>query len=195
MRPDEQLIEPGLKDGFTSRQLRKAFGKFATGVTVVTCDAPDGTPHGATVNAFTAVSLDPPLAQVTLIRGNKVCEYLENAPFAINILAEDQVDVALNFAGVAMKQEVLWRENNSVPVLEGNAATLQCQPWSIYDGGDHLIIIGEVTHIDVNDVEPLLFVSGKFRHTGRFVQGTPWEGSGDCLSFGWFEEPNIFTSF
>ncbi|MCG2921715.1 flavin reductase family protein, partial [Escherichia coli] len=46
------------------RQLRNAFGKFATGVTVVTCRTPDGTPHGATVNAFTAVSLDPPLAQV-----------------------------------------------------------------------------------------------------------------------------------
>src|SRR5699024_2419238 len=129
------------------------------------------------------------------IRGNKVCEYLENAPFAIHILAEVRADVALKFAVVSMKQEVQWRDNNSVPVLEGQASTLKFKLWRIYVVGDHLYVIGAVTHIKVNDVEPLLFVSGKFRHTGRFVQGTPWEGSGDSLSFGWFEEPNIFTSF
>src|SRR5699024_660751 len=102
----QQQSQPELEHEFSSTDLRKAFGKFATGVTVVTCQSPDGTPHGATVNAFTAVSLDPPLAQVTLIRGNKACQYLENAPFAINIMAADQIDVCLNFAGVKMKGEV-----------------------------------------------------------------------------------------
>ncbi|HEY4558708.1 MAG TPA: flavin reductase family protein [Enteractinococcus sp.] len=191
----ERPMGPELQESFTSKELRKAFGKFATGVTVVTCQRPDGVPHGATVNAFTAVSLNPPLAQVTLIRGNKACEYLENTPFAINIMANHQIDVCLNFAGVKLQDDIQWRASHGVPILEGNAATLVCRPWRTYEGGDHLIVIGEITSIDINETEPLLFVSGKFRHPGRFVQGTPWEGSGDCHSIGWLEEPNTFAPF
>ena len=62
------------------RELRHAFGTFATGVTVVTTRTDDGVPHGATVSAFTAVSLDPPLAQVTLTRSSRGARYLEAAP-------------------------------------------------------------------------------------------------------------------
>lgn len=195
MTGTQQTSPPILQEQFSSRDLRQAFGKFATGVTVVTCQRPDGTPHGATVNAFTAVSLDPPLAQITLIRGNKVGDYIEDQPFAINIMADDQIDVCLNFAGVKMKDEVQWHSVDSVPVLEGNAATLICKPWRTYDGGDHIIVVGEITKIEVTDEEPLLFISGRFRHPGRFSQGTPWEGSGDCQSIGWFEEPASFSSF
>ena len=178
-----------------SRRLRTAFGKFATGVTVVTCRTPDGTPHGATVNAFTAVSLDPPLAQVTLIRGNKASQYLEDAPFAINIMAADQLRTCLHFAGKPMKDAPRWRSEEGVPVLEGNAATIECKPWKIYDGGDHLIVIGEVTALEVDDVDPLLFVSGKFREVGGFSGGSPWEACGDSLATGWFEGSTSFPSF
>ncbi|MDR6417532.1 flavin reductase family protein [Pseudarthrobacter sulfonivorans] len=177
------------------RELRNAFGKFATGVTVVTCHTPDGEPHGATVNAFTAVSLDPPLAQVTLIRGNRASQYLEDQPFAINIMAEDQLDVCLNFAGKPMKGAPQWRSEDGVPVLCGTAATIECKPWRIYDGGDHVIVIGEVIAMEVNDVEPLLFVSGKFREVGNFSGGSPWDASGDSLSTGWFEGSKSFKSF
>lgn len=177
------------------RELRNAFGKFATGVTVVTCRTPDGTPHGATVNAFTAVSLDPPLAQVTLIRGNKASQYLEDAPFAINIMAAGQLDTCLNFAGKPMKDPPRWRSDDGIPVLEGNAATLECKPWRIYDGGDHIIVIGEVIAMEINDADPLLFVSGKFRELGGYCDGTPWDASGDALAFGWFEGSTSFKSF
>ncbi len=177
------------------RELRNAFGKFATGVTVVTCRTPDGKPHGTTVNAFTAVSLDPPLAQVTLIRGNRASQYLEDQSFAINIMAEDQLDVCLNFAGKPMKSAPQWRSEDGIPVLCGTAATIECKPWRIYDGGDHVIVIGEVIAMEVNDVEPLLFVSGKFREVGNFSGGSPWDASGDSLSTGWFEGSKSFKSF
>ena len=65
-----------------TRRLRDAFGRFATGVTVVTCAKDDGVPHGATVNAFTAVSLEPALCQVTVTRASRACGYLTDAPFA-----------------------------------------------------------------------------------------------------------------
>ncbi|GAB3721442.1 flavin reductase family protein [Nocardiopsis nanhaiensis] len=174
------------------RQLRNAFGKFSTGVTVVTCRTPGGTPHGATVNAFTAVSLDPPLAQVALVRGNKAAQYLEDAPFAINIMSSNQLDVCLNFAGKPMNRPPQWRNEGDIPVLLGNAATLECKPWAIYDGGDHIIVIGQVIAFEVNDVDPLLFVSGKFREVGKFCDAAPWEASGDSLAMGWFEGSTTF---
>jgi flavin reductase (DIM6/NTAB) family NADH-FMN oxidoreductase RutF len=174
------------------KSLRKAFGKFATGVTVVTVQAPDGQPHGATVNAFTAVSLDPPLAQVTLIRGNKASEYLADRPFAINIMAEDQLATCLNFAGKPAKDAIRWRCEGQIPVLDGNAATLECKPWRIYDGGDHLIVIGEVIALEVNEVDPLLFISGKFHHAGALHGGAPWDASGDSIAHGWFEGSTSF---
>lgn len=169
------------------RELRNAFGTFATGVTVVTVRTPEGIPHGATVNAFTAVSLDPPLVQVTLIRGNRASQYLEGEPFAINIMAADQLDVCLNFAGKPMKDEPAWRSDDGVPVLCGNAATIECRPWRTYDGGDHLIVIGEVTDVTLTEKPPLLFSRGKFREVGPFCEGVPWGGSADALACGWFE--------
>lgn len=178
------------------RRLRNAFGTFATGVTVVTCRTPDGTAHGATVNAFTAVSLDPPLAQVTLIRKNKAAQYLEDQPFAINVMADDQLDVCLNFAGKPMSTPVQWRPDGPerVPVLDGNAATIECRPWKVYDGGDHVIVIGEVVEVELTDKKPLVFFRGKFRQMGPFCGGTPWEGSGDAPSSGWFEGTTTFLS-
>lgn len=167
--------------------LKKAFGKFPTGVTVVTCRTPDGERHGATINAFTAVSMDPPLAQVTLIRGNKISGYLWDEPFAINILGAGQQRVALMFAGIAASAEPQWRDAGQAPSLTGNAATLQCRPWAIYDGGDHEIVLGEVTEIEVNDIEPLSFVAGKFRSVGPLMDGNPWDACGDSLASSWLE--------
>ncbi|MEW1981234.1 flavin reductase family protein [Citricoccus sp. NPDC079358] len=185
-------VQPG--DTVDGKSLRKAFGKFATGVTVVTCQGPEGTPHGATVNAFTAVSMDPPLAQVTLIRGNKASEYLADRPFAINIMSEDQLATCLNFAGKPAKEPVQWRCEGEIPVLQGNAATIECKPWQVYDGGDHLIVIGEVIALEVNDVDPLLFISGKFHHAGTLHGGAPWEASGDSIAHGWFEGSTSFRA-
>ncbi|KAB2587143.1 flavin reductase, partial [Rhodococcus erythropolis] len=89
-------------------QLRGIFGQFASGVTVITCTNADGQPHGATVTAFTAISLEPRLCQITMTRKSKACGYLGNAPFAVNILAADQVDTAMHFAGRPQRTEPKW---------------------------------------------------------------------------------------
>ena len=85
------------------RELRNIFGHFASGVTVITCRNADGDPHGATVTAFTSVSMEPRLCQVTMTRKSKACKYLSAAPFAVNVLAGDQVDAAMHFAGRALR--------------------------------------------------------------------------------------------
>ncbi|NVN00508.1 flavin reductase family protein [Arthrobacter sp. SDTb3-6] len=168
------------------RDLRYAFGRFGTGVTVVTTTSDDGTAHGATVSAFTSVSLDPPLAQVTLMRSSKLSALVEDRPFAINVMSLGQLETCLHFAGKPMKGGPMWGQSaTDVPVLAGNAATLECRPWRVYDGGDHLIVVGEVEHLEITPLEPLLFFGGKFHHLGSLVGGTPWELCGDGHEAGW----------
>jgi flavin reductase (DIM6/NTAB) family NADH-FMN oxidoreductase RutF len=187
------MTHEAAKGAVDTRGLRHAFGRFATGVTVVTTRTDDGVPHGATVNAFTAVSLDPPLAQVTLTRTSRAARYLEGAPFAINILSLEQINAALHFAGKVMDEEPDWTLDGNVPVLTGNAATLECRPWNIYDGGDHIIVVGEVIAMEFTRREPLLFFGGKFRQIGRLVEGEPWDHSGDAPESGWFAGSRSFN--
>ncbi|MCY7400618.1 MAG: flavin reductase family protein [Nocardioides sp.] len=176
-----------------ARELRDAFGQFATGVTVVTCTNEDGEPHGATVNAFTAVSLDPPLAQVTLGRNSKACQFLDGRPFAINVLAADQLDVAWHFAGRPAEETPAWGVGATAPVLEGTATTISCRPWRTYDGGDHLIVIGEVEEVVIPGRDPLLFHGGQFRHLNPIETGVAWDGSIDNPDHGWFDATAQFT--
>lgn len=175
------------------REVRNAFGRFATGVTVVTCRNDAGDAHGATVNAFTAVSLEPALCQVTLTRKAKACRYLEGAPFAVNVLAADQLDTALHFAGRPQDSQPQWADGVIAPVLVGNAATISCRPWRTYDGGDHLIVIGEVEHLEISDAEPLLFFSGGFRELGARNTDAHWAASVDCPDLGWFGSAAEFS--
>ncbi|WP_214366102.1 flavin reductase family protein [Pseudonocardia sp. H11422] len=175
------------------RELRNGFGRFATGVTVVTCRNDRGEPHGATVNAFTAVSLEPALCQVTLTRRSKACTYLDGAPFAVNVLGADQLDTAWHFAGRPQHPEPEWADGPTAPILVGNAATISCRPWRTYDGGDHLIVIGEVDHLEVTDAEPLLFFAGGFRELRPRETGVHWGGSIDCPESGWFDAATVFT--
>ncbi|MGH3353229.1 MAG: flavin reductase family protein [Nocardioides sp.] len=176
------------------RELRNAFGGFATGVTVVTCDSDEGQAHGATVNAFTAVSLDPPLAQVTLGRASKACQFLDGQSFAINVLAADQVDVAWHFAGRPAEEAPTWVDGPTAPILAGAATTISCRPWRTYDGGDHLIVIGEVETVELTDKQPLLFFGGEFRYLSPQHDRAPgihWGGSIDCPTSGWFDSASF----
>ncbi|RAX46906.1 flavin reductase [Arthrobacter sp. AQ5-05] len=151
--------------------LRSAFGRFTTGVTVVTTKGTDGMPYGAMVTAFAAVSVDPPLAQITLTRSSKTAKHLDGSSFAINILSADQLEVARHFAGQTMGREPEWVLNGNVPVLVGNAATLECRAWNHYDGGDHIIVVGEVRSLSLGEAEPLLFREGAFHRIGERLEG------------------------
>ncbi|WFB06102.1 flavin reductase family protein [Streptomyces sp. LX-29] len=148
------------------RRLRTCLGHFATGVTVVTCDA-GGVPHGATVNAFTAVSLDPALVLVSLHRDSKAARHLGGRPFTVNVLHEAQHDLALHFAGRAPAPVTPHWEPSApglAPRLAGSLATLACSPWAEYDGGDHVLFLGRVEEFAHRaDAGPLVFHQGGFR--------------------------------
>lgn len=171
-------------------ELRNCLGHFATGVTVVTCTA-GGRPHGATVNSFTTVSLNPPLVLVALARRSRACRYLDNAPFTVNVLRRQQDDLARHFAGDPMAGPVEWVAGTER--LAGTLAYLSCTPWRSYDGGDHVLFLGEVTGFEHFGGEPLVFFCGAFRPLGEAFEAgleeLPWLGSLDSPDAGWLPAP------
>ena len=168
------------------RQLRTCLGHFATGVTVVTC-ASDGQPHGATVNAFSAVSLDPPLVLVSLDHSTKACAFLDGTSFTVNVLREGQDDLALHFAGQPRPNPVDWTPGTGLlaPRLPDVLAYLACTPWRSYDGGDHTLFLGKVEEYGYFGGEPLLFYRGRFSRVSPDLGDTPWIGSLDSPNTGW----------
>jgi flavin reductase (DIM6/NTAB) family NADH-FMN oxidoreductase RutF len=164
------------------RLLRNCLGHFATGVTVVTC-AQDDRPHGATVNAFAAVSLDPPLIMVSLGRHTKASRYLEGTPFTVNVLRDQQDRMARHFAGqrtAIQGVDWVWPDPARPPRLGGSLAYLDCEPWQAYDGGDHRLFLGQVTDFVYHGGDPLVFYRGEFRHLVPAFDETLWLGSLDC---------------
>jgi flavin reductase (DIM6/NTAB) family NADH-FMN oxidoreductase RutF len=157
-------------------RLRACLGRFATGVTVVTYNH-DGAPRGATVNAFSSVSLDPPLVLVSIARRAKACELLQDTPFSVNVLSARQVGVALTFAGRPQESAAIeWEQGNFAPRLRHTHATVECTPWRCYDGGDHVLYLGQVHDLAIQDNDPLLFHSGAFHRRGDGLDET-----GRCL--------------
>jgi flavin reductase (DIM6/NTAB) family NADH-FMN oxidoreductase RutF len=139
-------------------ELRRALGQYATGVTVVTTRAADGTPAGLTVNSFTSVSLDPPLVLW--------CLGLDSASFLINVLAADQLDIAKRFASRSPDKftGLSWAPTESgLPRLDGCVAWLECGIRSRYEEGDHLILVGRIEAFETVRRVPLIF------HDGRYI--------------------------
>lgn len=155
------------------KALRACLGHYATGVAVVTYEGADG-PRGATINSFTSVSMEPPLVLASFARSTTAARLLGDRPFVVNVLSSAQLDLALQFAGRPQSGiDVPWVARADVPRLRGTVAWLQCRPWATYDGGDHLLFVGEVVRHDSRRGEPLLFHRGQFRMIGVGVYDLP----------------------
>ncbi|HTU86053.1 MAG TPA: flavin reductase family protein [Solirubrobacteraceae bacterium] len=155
---------------FSSKEFRSTVGAFATGVTVVTTRGEEHA-YGMTANAFSSVSLDPPLILVCVISPSEGADHISrNGVFAVNILAEAQEPLSRYFSsrdrpkGRDAFVEVAHRFGASgSPILEGAAAFMDCRLHATHEAGDHLIFIGEVLEIDVSDATPLVFHGGGYR--------------------------------
>jgi len=152
---------------FSLDEFRQALGMFATGVTIVTARAANGTLVGLTANSFNSVSLAPPLVLWSLARSSGSMPALDaGSHYAINILSASQKDLAERFA---QKKTDRWlgvefiEGLGGAPVLAGAAASFECFNRSRYDEGDHVIFVGEVERC-TRDVgaSPLLFHGGRF---------------------------------
>lgn len=146
------------------RQFRSAMGKFATGVTVIATEV-EGNVHGMTANAFMSVSLDPKLVVISIGEKAKILNKIkESKIFTVNILAADQQELSMIFAGQLKEhKEVVFDRLDGKPVLAGAVAQIACEVSDEHVEGDHTLFIGKVTDIHLEDAEPLLFYSGKYR--------------------------------
>ena len=155
---------------FTSRGFRDAVGAFATGINVITTTSGD-VKYGMTANAFSSVSLDPPLVLICIGRTSEGSEVIQrNGCFAVNVLSADQEPLSRFFASKdrprgrdAFRGIDHYQAVSGSPLLEGAAACLDCRLHATHDAGDHLIFIGEVLALTVEpEAEPLLFHGGGY---------------------------------
>lgn len=160
MTGGEALLDPLL--------FRRILGRFATGVTVVTTGTPEA-PVGMTANAFTSVSLDPPLVLVCVGRSREIHEPMRRAGrFGVSILGESQLELSHYFA---RRRESLpdgllrFRAGaTGVPLVEGALAHLECRVVAIHPGGDHSIFVARVEQANAGaDGPPLIFFGGQYR--------------------------------
>ncbi|MES2688217.1 MAG: flavin reductase family protein [Pseudomonadota bacterium] len=149
-----------------SRALRTALGQFATGITVVTTRAADGSFVGLTVNSFSALSLEPALILWSLRCSSPSLPVFENAErFVVNVLAEAQVEVSRRFAlPIADKFDGVAHAENAwgQPLIHGAAAWFECRTVSRQVAGDHKLFIAEVERFTLSEAAPLLFHAGGY---------------------------------
>jgi flavin reductase (DIM6/NTAB) family NADH-FMN oxidoreductase RutF len=160
-------------DPLSPRALRTALGRFATGVTVITCVDASGERIGLTANSFNALSLDPPLVLWSLRRASPSLAAFEQAShFTVNVLAESQADLSRRFASAVPDKfaEGTWTPGlGGAPVLAGAAAVFECERQAAHDGGDHRLFVGRVLRLADLAVAPLVFHSGHYRMLGEIL--------------------------
>ena len=162
----------------TPSEFRKAMGCFATGVTIITV-ALDGEVHGMTANAFSSVSLDPPLVLVCVDHSTRTHAHIHaKKRFGINVLCKDQRAISEYYARPDRSHEHAETEagarfdrtKHGTPMLHGSLAYLECRLHSAQDAGDHTIFTAEVEDVVVREGEQLLFFRGKYRKVGEDVE-------------------------
>lgn len=161
----------------TPERFRSVFSRLATGVLVMTTAADDGSPHGMTVNAVTSVSLEPFLVLVCVERGT-VMERLvaTSGRFALSVLPDECSHLSVHFAdsdrpaGAAQFAGVGTRAMaTGAPVLDCCLAWVDCEEWATYDGGDHVIVVGEVVDLGLGiaDAVPLVYYRSGYHTIGE----------------------------
>ena len=169
----ESAAQTGRDPSLDPPALRVALGGFATGVTIVTCLDRAGTSIGLTVNSFNALSLEPPMVLWSLRLASPSLGAFDGAShFAINVLAESQVDLSRRFASTvpAKFDEGLWGQGVcGVPVLAGCAATFECRLASHQTAGDHRLYFGLVTAMSTQSVPPLVYHGGRYHLLGEIL--------------------------
>jgi flavin reductase (DIM6/NTAB) family NADH-FMN oxidoreductase RutF len=146
--------------------LRKAFGRFGTGVTVITTRTADGLRAGVTANSFNTVSLEPPIVLWSLsLRSPSLETFRSAGHFVVNVLTVEQLELSQRFsrpavdkfAGVDFSDGI-----GDIPVLAGCAATIECAVLNEHVLGDHVLFLGQVHRYAYEHAAPLLFFNGRY---------------------------------
>lgn len=151
-------------------RLRAALGRYATGVTVVTCLAPDGHPVGLTVNSFAALSLAPPLVLWSLRLGSALLPMFDaSSHFAVSVLGQAHQGLSRRFSSPEPDKFAQgdWRPGSGgAPVLADALAHLECAMEARHVHGDHVLYIGRVLRLAEREGAPLLYQASQYRALG-----------------------------
>ncbi|MGH9092155.1 MAG: flavin reductase family protein [Acidimicrobiales bacterium] len=151
--------------GVDEGRFREVLGHFATGVTIVTA-MEDGAPVGFTCQAFTSLSLTPPMVALAPAKSSTSWPRIAKAgAFCVNILADTQEALCRDFAvsGGDKFAGVAWHVGVAgTPVLEGSLAWVECELDAIHDAGDHELVVGRVLDLGVGRGSPLVFYRAGF---------------------------------
>lgn len=159
-------MDPLATPAFDARDFRRALGMFATGVTIVTARSADGAPVGVTANSFNSVSIDPPLVLWSLARSARSLPvFSQAAHWNVHILCQQQEALSNHFARVGEDKFAGLSFDaglSDAPLLPDCSARFQCRTKFQYEGGDHLIFVGEVLAYDRSERAPLLYMTGGY---------------------------------
>lgn len=147
------------------REFRNTLGTFATGVTIITIKGDNDQNIGLTANAFSSLSLDPPLVLVCIDKkSDSMSAFQKGRPFVVNILSEEQENDCWIFAKKGTDKFVNAQfkvSSDRVPILNENLSTIVCDVHEVLEGGDHYIVTGHVKDISINEEKkPLIFYKG-----------------------------------
>jgi len=147
-------------------EFRNALGQFATGVTIVTTIDGEAKPVGVTASSFNSVSLDPPLVLWSLAKtAHSMPAYQNSGGFNVHVLASHQSDLSNQFARPSDDKfaGITWSPcEQGFPLLPEYAALFRCKTHFQYEGGDHIIFVGEVIDYQTHDFPVLVFQGGRY---------------------------------
>lgn len=156
---------------FNPKAFRDALSTFTTGVTIITTRGPDGEPIGITANSFNSVSLNPPLVLWSLAKSAySLAAFSANKHWNVHVLSTEQEALSGRFASRGEDKFAgieLDRGINEIPLLHNCTARFQCRTAFMYEGGDHVIFVGEVLGFDKSALPPLAFQSGQYALAAR----------------------------
>jgi flavin reductase (DIM6/NTAB) family NADH-FMN oxidoreductase RutF len=150
---------------------RRAMGRFATGVTVLTTRTRD-LDHAMTASALTSVSLEPLLLLVCV-----ECEarfhdaVVEAGIWGISVLSPHDRPAAdwLATRGRPLHGQLDRIAHHPGPqtgvaLLDGAMSTFECRTTAVYPAGDHSIVVGEVVSVTTaaHPGEALLYYRGRY---------------------------------
>ncbi len=152
---------------FDKAEFRKTLGQFATGVTVITTLDGEDRRVGVTVSSFNSLSMSPPMILWSLGKSAYSLPAFQQATyFNVHVLGAGQGALSRcfsrpgtdKFGGIKTQKGL-----RGTPILPEHAALFECKTAHLYEGGDHIIIVGEVVKFSCNTTTPLVFHGGQYR--------------------------------
>lgn len=149
-----------------TRRFRDAMRRFATGVTIIATRDADDVPVGLTANSFNSVSLTPPLVLWSLNKHSRSLPvFMAARHYSVTVLCAEQMGLAARFASPVDDrfEGVEWHSGSTgTPLFADSVAWFECASVHRYEGGDHMIFVGEVINFGHSDRVPLLYAGGAY---------------------------------